>query len=116
MVRGIQSNGCNAVYDGDVKMITQDDIDAFKQDSAGQKEWVVSSVNIRDYFENLSNHDWYYEYSDDHSVYKRGSYAKSALLRTAGTHSTYKEMYKQFAKWMREERERPEIMEFLNEV
>ena len=36
-------------------MITQDDIDAFKQDSAGQKEWVVSSVNIRDYFENLSN-------------------------------------------------------------
>ena len=85
-------------------------------DLAGQKEWVVSSVNIRDYFENLSNHDWYYEYSDDQSVYKRGSYAKSALLRTAGTHSTYKEMYKQFAKWVREERERPEIMEFLNEV
>ena len=36
-------------------------------DLAGQKEWVVSSVNIRDYFENLSNHDWYYEYSDDQS-------------------------------------------------
>ena len=41
-------------------MVSQDDIDAFKEE-AGQ----VSSENIREYFNELRRHDWYYEYSDD---------------------------------------------------
>jgi hypothetical protein len=47
------------------------DVDSFN--NKNQKAGQVSSENIGEYFNRLSNHDWYYDYSDDHSVWKRGS-------------------------------------------
>ena len=82
------------------------------KESAGQ----VSSENIGEYFNRLSNHDWYYDYSDDHSVWKRGSANRDRLLNTAAEHPTYKEMYNEFVNWMRANRERPVVTEFYDEV
>lgn len=33
----------------------------------------VTLEQLQAYHAKLSHHDWYYEYSDDHSVYMRGS-------------------------------------------
>lgn len=35
------------------------------------------------YWEMLNQHDWYYSYSDDGSVYRRGSEAEAKLLAIA---------------------------------
>ena len=82
------------------------------KESAGQ----VSSENIGEYFNRLSNHDWYYDYSDDHSVWKRGNEYRDRLLNTAAEHPTYKKMYNEFVNWMRSNRERPVVTEFYDEV
>ena len=29
-------------------------------------------MTVEEYFKELRSHDWFYEYSDDHSVWKRG--------------------------------------------
>ena len=34
---------------------------------------------IKDYIDTLQSHDWYYVYSDDHSVYMKGSASSSKL-------------------------------------
>ena len=90
-------------------MISQDDIDAFK-DEAGQ----VSSENIREYFKELRYHDWYYEYSDDYRVWKRGSDNSDMLRNKSHQNVTYRRMYKEFIEWMNSERELPVIEEFIN--
>ena len=36
---------------------------------------------MEDYIYKLKTHDWYYEYSDDHSVWKRGEAEKDQLRR-----------------------------------
>ena len=90
-------------------MISQDDIDAFK-DEAGQ----VSSENIREYFKELRYHDWYYNYSDDHRVWKAGSANYDLIRDKSKENLTYKRMYNEFTKWMNSERELPVIEEFIN--
>lgn len=90
------------------------DIDSFN--NKNQKAGLVSSENIREYFDELSNHDWYYDYSDDHSVWKRGSANRDRLMNTAAKDSHYKKMYSEFSKWTQQKRERPTIEEFINEV
>ena len=90
------------------------DIDSFN--NKNQKAGLVSSENIREYFNRLRNHDWYYDYSDDHSVWKRGNESRDRLLNTAAENTQYKEMYNEFVKWMRQERDAiPMIEEFLND-
>jgi len=90
-------------------MVSQDDIDAFK-DEAGQ----VSSENIREYFKQLRYHDWYYNYSDDHRVWKAGSANYDLIRDKSKENVTYKRMYNEFTKWMNSERELPVIEEFIN--
>ena len=34
-----------------------------------------------DYMDKLRKHDWYYEYSDDHGVWRRGSDERDQLRR-----------------------------------
>ena len=90
------------------------DVDSFN--NKNQKAGQVSSENIGEYFNRLTNHDWYYNYSDDHSVWKRGNEYRDRLLNTAAEHPTYKKMYNEFVNWMRSNRERPVVTEFYDEV
>jgi hypothetical protein len=40
-------------------------------------------MTIEEYEKELKTHDWYYNYSDDHSVYCSGSYNDQRLYYTA---------------------------------
>ncbi len=74
----------------------------------------VSSENIREYFKQLRYHDWYYNYSDDHRVWKAGSANYDLIRDKSKENLTYKRMYNEFTKWMNSERELPVIEEFIN--
>jgi hypothetical protein len=74
----------------------------------------VSSENIREYFKQLRYHDWYYNYSDDHRVWKAGSANYDLIRDKSKENVTYKRMYNEFTKWMNSERELPVIEEFIN--
>ncbi|QZI94431.1 hypothetical protein MelnitzEXVC044M_150 [Methylophilales phage Melnitz EXVC044M] len=74
----------------------------------------VSSENIREYFKQLRYHDWYYNYSDDHRVWKAGSANYDLIRDKSKENLTYKRMYNEFMKWMNSERELPVIEEFIN--
>ena len=74
----------------------------------------VSSENIREYFKQLRYHDWYYNYSDDHRVWKAGSANYDLIRDRSKENLTYKRMYNEFTKWMNSERELPVIEEFIN--
>ena len=74
----------------------------------------VSSENIREYFKQLRYHDWYYNYSDDHRVWKAGSANYDLIRGKSKENVTYKRMYNEFTKWMNSERELPVIEEFIN--
>ena len=74
----------------------------------------VSSENIREYFKQLRYHDLYYNYSDDHRVWKAGSANYDLIRDKSKENVTYKRMYNEFTKWMNSERELPVIEEFIN--
>ena len=74
----------------------------------------VSSENIREYFKQLRYHDWYYNHSDDHRVWKAGSANYDLIRDKSKENLTYKRMYNEFTKWMNSERELPVIEEFIN--
>jgi len=74
----------------------------------------VSSENIREYFKQLRYHDWYYNYSDDHRVWKAGSANYDLIRDKSKENVTYKRMYNEFAKWMVSKRELPTVEEFIN--
>lgn len=40
-----------------------------------------STTTIHDYINHLKYHDWFFQYSDDHSVWTRGNRARQQLLR-----------------------------------
>ena len=75
-------------------MISQDDIDAFKEE-AGQ----VSSENIREYFNQLRGHDWYYDYSDDYRVWQRGSQNREMFMKQSEENIDNKRMVSEQVKW-----------------
>lgn len=37
-------------------------------------------LNVDDYINMLKNHDWFYEYSDDHRMWVRGKDQRAAIL------------------------------------
>lgn len=53
--------------------------------------------SIVEYFEMLKNHDWYFEMSDDQSVWKEGSEYHQHLLNIANEkQADYKRMFDAF--------------------
>ena len=45
----------------------------------------MNDITLPIYYDMLSRHDWYYDYSDDHSVWQRGRDASENLRRIADT-------------------------------
>ena len=52
--------------------------------------------SLSEYWNQLNGHDWFYDYSDDHGVWKRGSENESRLRRWANQDEAYKELYDGF--------------------
>jgi len=50
-------------------------------------------MQIEEFFMKLRRHDWFYEYSDDHSVWQRGQAASYELRQLAKENDTFALMY-----------------------
>lgn len=45
------------------------------------------------YVKQLSNHDWFYAYSDDYCVWRAGKDAQERLLSKTASHESYRKAY-----------------------
>ena len=52
----------------------------------------MNDITLSKYYDMLSGHDWYYDYSDDHSVWQKGRDASEQLRRIAENGQEYKDL------------------------
>lgn len=71
-------------------------------------------ASLQEYWDQLDLHDWFYSYSDDNRVWKRGEAEKSALLAIAKSSPEHQALYDGFHKhhfsgkaWNTEKAEKP---------
>jgi len=58
-------------------------------------------MTIKEYKDLLDHHDWYYEYSDDHSVWKAGCANESRLIQIAEGKPKWMELFVHYARMKR---------------
>jgi hypothetical protein len=58
---------------------------------------------LEKYIADLLRHDWFYEYSDDHSVWRAGKSERSRLIALADTGKSFKMAYDAVARYMNED-------------
>ena len=77
-------------------------------------------MDITEYFRDLESHDWYYNYSDDHRAFTKGSEERKRLQAIAQEDVTYTRMLKDYSDWVhmtpehRREIHKPELKDYLN--
>lgn len=64
---------------------------------------------IQEFFEELNNHDWFYEFSDDFRVWQRGTQEEERLIKKADSDPQLLKMYKDFCKWTNNEIDKPKL-------
>jgi hypothetical protein len=72
-----------------------------------------TAEQISEYYSELSVFDWFYDYSDDHSVWSRGFERKKVLNDKSYESLDFYTMYREFVNWTRGRREKPTIEEFM---
>lgn len=71
-------------------------------------------MNIEQYFNLCSTHDWFYQYSDDHRVWEEGSRHAERIRYLASDNEAYEKIRQEFNNWLRGERDRPTLEEFVS--
>lgn len=56
----------------------------------------VTVPSLADFHEQCRRHDWFYEYSDDHSVFERGLGERNALRDIARQSAPHDQLYRQW--------------------
>lgn len=57
-------------------------------------------VTLREYYKMLDKHDWFFDMSDDHSVWSKG-WLNDKLIHTTSTHSDeHKKLYDAFYRYL----------------
>jgi hypothetical protein len=77
----------------------------------------VEDVSIEEYYHMLERHDWFYNYSDDHRVWKAGAAATERLIAIANQKGgRYQSMYSAYKahifsgeQWGTEKQAKPEL-------
>jgi hypothetical protein len=70
-------------------------------------------MNIEQFFNEASRHDWFYDYSDDHRVWTAGNEYKNNLYRLAEGNTVKEKIITEFRQWTLGKRERPTLSEFI---
>jgi hypothetical protein len=66
-----------------------------------------------EYFKLLNNHDWFYDYSDDHRVWTAGREASERIRYYALQSEEFMVMYKSFVSYINRETDtRPTLEDF----
>ena len=55
---------------------------------------------LKDYYDMLERHDWYYHYSDDGRVYEQGQRAHASLLSIANASAEHKALFEAYSNHM----------------
>ena len=53
-------------------------------------------MKLSEYYDQLERHDWFYEYSDDHSVWTRGNQSLAKLQMAAAESPAHQELYTKY--------------------
>jgi hypothetical protein len=53
-------------------------------------------MTVKEYFQKLQQHDWFYDYSDDHRVWQRGVNSRDELYRAFSIDEKFKVMYNDY--------------------
>lgn len=56
----------------------------------------LDKMTLGDYWDQLSKHDWYWDFSDDHRVWRRGSDEQGRLENIGGQSAAHKILYDGF--------------------
>jgi hypothetical protein len=70
-------------------------------------------MNIEQFFNEASRHDWFYDYSDDHRVWTAGSDNQKRLYNLAHGNESKEKIMSEFRSYVRGNRERPTLSEFI---
>ena len=71
-------------------------------------------MNIEQFFNEASRHDWFYDYSDDHRVWTAGSDNQKRLYELARDNVTKEKIMSEFRAYTLGKRERPTLDEFID--
>ena len=77
-------------------------------------------MDASEFFSLLEKHDWFYQYSDDHRAWKKGSTESKRLQAIIQEDPLFTRMYLAYSDYMfkpleeREGLERPKLKDFLN--
>ena len=74
---------------------------------------------LEEFIKQLMRHDWFYPYSDDHSVWRSGQAESSRLRALADTGKSFKMAYDAVAKYMNQDykvRDSAQLDKELNEA
>jgi len=53
-------------------------------------------MNLPEFYDQLDRHDWYYEWSDDHGVWERGSSDANRLAQIAKESPVHQKLHNDF--------------------
>tara|TARA_X000000950_G_scaffold283858_2_gene385667 strand:+ start:1888 stop:2121 length:234 start_codon:yes stop_codon:yes gene_type:complete len=73
----------------------------------------------QEYFEELTKHDWYYDYSDDHRVWTKGRENLKRIQAIAQEIPLFSQMYQDYSNWIflpldeRQTAKEPKIKDYL---
>lgn len=71
----------------------------------------TKNLTIKQFYDILSQHDWYYQYSDDHNVWKRGQEESSRIRQILQVEHPrsyqLRELYNQWVRFVNKQGPRP---------
>lgn len=66
------------------------------------------SIALKDYYQLLEQHDWFYDYSDQHSTWERGHKNQQTLERAAKLSPVHQRLFDEFREHKFKHRPKPE--------
>jgi len=65
-------------------------------------------MTLSEYYELLCAHDWYYEFSDDHSVWRRGHRERTKINAIYNQSDKHEKLCDSFINWLSDRGPEPE--------
>ena len=68
----------------------------------------MTEEELKEYYQQLTWHDWFYEYSDDHSVWRRGNQKERELMSIAQKDKRAEVLFEGYRSYMFKGAEKPD--------
>lgn len=66
-------------------------------------------MTLSEFYTKLAYHDWYYQYSDDHGVWRRGQDAYDRLVDLSKQSPEHKKLFEDYAAYVFSGNPKPEV-------